>query len=73
MDVLSGTFLGGGQNLERSIIRNFKIANVKMTKDELFHSFIIEFIFVISYQLFEPKYLIMSSNCKALILQMTKF
>ena len=41
--------LGGGQNLERlnverSICRNVKISNIKMTKDELFDSFIIEFI-----------------------------
>ena len=39
---------GGGQNLgrwnvERSIFRNFKIANIKIMKDELFDSFIIEF------------------------------
>ena len=42
--------MGGGQNLEqrnvkRPIFRNFKIANNKMTKDELFDSFIIEFFF----------------------------
>ena len=41
--------LGGGQNLERLnverfICRNVKISNIKMTKDELFDSFIIEFI-----------------------------
>ena len=41
---------GGGQNLERrnverSTSQNFKIANIKMTKDELFDSFIVEFIF----------------------------
>ena len=47
---------GGGQNLERrnverSIFRNLKIANTEMTKDELFDSFIIEFIcsFFINY------------------------
>ena len=43
-------FSGGGQNLERRnverpIFRNFKIANIKITKDELFDSFIFEFIF----------------------------
>ena len=42
--------MGGGQNLDRQnvewpIFRNFKIANTKMMKDELFDSFIIEFIF----------------------------
>ena len=40
---------GGGQNLERrnverSIFQNFKIANIKMTKDELFDSLIPEII-----------------------------
>ena len=49
---------GGGQNLEqrnveRSIFRNFKIANTKMIKDELFDSFIIEFVLFIFYKLFE--------------------
>ena len=48
----------GGQNLERrnverSIFRNFKIANTKMRKDEFFDSLIIELIFFISYKLFE--------------------
>ena len=42
--------LGGGQylewrNVERPIFRNFKITNIKITKDELFDSFITEFIF----------------------------
>ena len=37
--------LGGGQSLERQIFRNFKITNIKITKSELFHSFIFEFIF----------------------------
>ena len=36
---------GGGQNLERSIFRNFKMANIKMTKGELFDNFIFEYIF----------------------------
>ena len=40
----------GDQNLERGkveryILRNFKIANIKITKDELFDSFIVKFIF----------------------------
>ena len=43
-------FWGGGQNLEqrnveRPIFHNFKITNIKITKDELFDSFIFEFIF----------------------------
>ena len=33
------------QNVERPIFRNFKIANIKTTKDELFDSFIFELIF----------------------------
>ena len=41
---------GGGQNLERQnverpIFRNFKITNIKITKDDLLDSFIFEFIF----------------------------
>ena len=42
--------LGGGQNLERRnlerpIFRNFKIANIKITKNELFANFIFYLIF----------------------------
>ena len=42
--------MDGGQNLERrnverTIFRNFKIANIKRTKDELFDYFIFEFNF----------------------------
>ena len=41
---------GGGQNLERrnverSIFRNLKIANIKLTKDELLDNFIFKFNF----------------------------
>ena len=56
--------LGGGQNferrnVERKIFRNFKIANMKITKIELFESFIFEFIFLIFKKIFEySKYLI---------------
>ena len=39
---------GGGQNLERPIFRNFEITNIKISKDELFDSFISEFIFYYS-------------------------
>ena len=50
-------YLGEGQslgrrNVERFIFRNFNSANIKMTKDELFDSFIIEFIFFIFGKLF---------------------
>ena len=52
----------GGQilelrNVERPIFRNFKIANIKITKNELFDSFIYEFNF---------------SNCEILIFQMVE-
>ena len=33
------------QNVEPPIFRNFKIANIEITKDELFDNFIFEFIF----------------------------
>ena len=55
---------GGSQNFERRNVerltfRNFKIVNIKITKDDLFDSFIIEFIFFIFKKLFEySKYLI---------------
>ena len=44
--------MGGGQNLERRnverpIFQNFKITNIKITKDELFDSFIFELIFAL--------------------------
>ena len=53
---IKGTFTfwiekkSGGQNFERRNVerlqfRNFKVANIKITNDELFDSFIIEFIF----------------------------
>ena len=50
--------LGGDQNLERrnverSIFRNFKIANIKVTKDELFDNFMIDFLFFIFDKLFK--------------------
>ena len=36
---------GGGQNLERLIFRNFKIANIKSANDELFDSLIFKLLF----------------------------
>ena len=33
------------RNVERPIFRNFEIANIKITNDELIDSFIFEFIF----------------------------
>ena len=52
---------GGGQNLERqnverSIFRNFEIANIKITKDELIDSFIFDFFFIFEKLLKHSKY-----------------
>ena len=49
--IFSEFFLGGGQNLERlneerPIFRNFKIANIEITNDDLFDIVIFEFIFL---------------------------
>ena len=62
------------RNVERSVFRNFKIANTEMTKwRKLFDGFIIEFFFFIFHKLFEePKYFVIISNCKILIFQMVK-
>ena len=48
--------MGGGQNFERRNVerlkfRNFKVANINITIDELFDSFSIEFIFFIFLQI----------------------
>ena len=65
---------GGGQNfeqrnVERLKFQNFKVANIKITNDELFDSFIIEFIFLfVRYYLNTHNF----SNCKILIFQMVK-
>ena len=45
------------RNVERPIFRNFKIANIKITKIELFDSFIFEFNFL---------------NCEILIFKMVE-
>ena len=56
--------MGGGQNLERRnverpIFRNFKIANIKITKEQLFDNFIFEFNILFFLESFEhSKYLI---------------
>ena len=49
-EILKLVYGGGGQNFERRNVerlkfRNFKVANINITKDELFDSFSIEFIF----------------------------
>ena len=49
------------RNVEQSTFQNLKIVNIKIVKDELFCSFLIEFTFFIFYKVFEqPKYLIIS-------------
>ena len=59
--------LGGGggghilerHNVERPTFRNYKITNIKITKDELLDSFIFKFNFSYFKKSFEhPKYLI---------------
>ena len=55
--------LGGCQNLkrrnlERPIFRNFKIANIKTTKYELFDNFIFEFNFLFFRNHLNTQYLI---------------
>ena len=35
------------KNLERAIFRNFKIANIKITKDQLFDHLIFDFLEII--------------------------
>ena len=71
-------FSGGGQNLERrnvegSIFRNSKIANIKITKDELNDNFIFEFFFfhfkkiISTLKIFDN-----FSNCKIFIFRMVK-
>ena len=42
---LSGGLISERRNVERPIFRNFIIANIKITKDELLDSFIFEFNF----------------------------
>ena len=68
---------GGGQNFERQNVerltfRNFKIANIKITKDELFDGFIIEFIFSCFEIIWILKIFNNSLNCIILIFQMVK-
>ena len=58
------------RNVERPIFRNFKITNIKITKDELFDSFIFDFFFFIICKLFAQ--FNHFSNCKILIFQMVK-
>ena len=50
--------LGGDQNLEPPVFRNFEIANIKIKKHELFYNFIFEFFFSFFRNYFNTKYLI---------------
>ena len=65
---------GGDQNFQRRnveqlIFRNFKIANIKISEDELFDYFIYEFIFqYYFFRLLErSKYLIIFPNSKIIL------
>ena len=67
--LISTTSRGGGQNLERqnvqrSVFRNLKIANIKITKDELCDSFINEFFFPFFLNYLNSGYLIIFQNVK---------
>ena len=68
---------GGGQNFERRnaglTFRNLKIANIKITKNDLFYSFIIKFILPFSEIIWILKIFNNFSNCKILIFQMVEF
>ena len=44
-DIKGGRQILERRNVERPIVRYFKIANIKITKDELFDSFVFEFNF----------------------------
>ena len=66
--------LGGGQNFERRNVerlkfRNFKVANIKITKDEFFDSFLIVFFHSLDI-IWILKIFNNFSICKILILQM---
>ena len=68
---------GGGQNserrnVERTIFQDFKIADIIITKDELFDSFIFEFIFYFLEFILTPKIYNNFSSCKILIFRMVK-
>ena len=43
--IMGGSEILESRNIKRPIFRKFKIANIKITKDELFDSFIFEFNF----------------------------
>ena len=65
---------GGGQNLERQNVErpmfcNFKITNIKITKDDLFNNFIFEFIFSLFINYLHN---LIIFHCKILIFQMVK-
>ena len=58
--------MGGSQNLERLKFRNFKVANIKIKKDEFFDSFLIVFFHFLDI-IWILKIFINFSNCKILI------
>ena len=71
------TAVGGGQNVEhrnveRMIFRNFKTANNKITKDELFDSFVANLIFNISEIIWSLEIFNTFLSCEILIFQMVE-
>ena len=60
------------RNVERPIFRNFEIANIKITKDELLDRFIFELFFHFFEIIWILKIFHNYSNCKMLIFQMIK-
>ena len=67
----------GGQNLkrrnvERPIFWNLKIANIKITKHELFDNFIFESNFYFLEIIWTPKVFNNFPNCEILIFQMVE-
>ena len=57
---------------DRPIFRNFKIANIKMTKDELFDNFIFEFNFSLFRNHLNTQNFNNFSSCEILIVQMVE-
>ena len=60
------------RNVERAIFRNLRIANIKITKDELFKNFAFELNFLF-FRNWTPKIFNNFSNCEILIFEMVEF
>ena len=55
------------RNVERPIFQKIKIANIKITIDELFDSFIFDFLFRFFKIIWTPRIFNNFSNCEMLI------